>query len=148
VKKRRQQEDGFSMIEVMFSVASLAVASLGVLGVLTFGAMAGDSAGDFSEATQLGREIIENIRVDRFSLNPFDPPEGLVNASPSERTDLHAAPLDSPIMGIPTNSKFKRNIQITQVEPDRMAKIQVRIYWTRQAKERSVESVAFARSGL
>lgn len=146
--RKKDSKRGFSMIEVMFSVASLAVASLGVLGVLTFGAVAGDSAGDFSQATQLGREIVENIRVDRLNLDPFDPPAGLVDADLTARTDLNAAPFDPAYMGLPADSRFKRNIQITEIDPDRLAKIEVRVYWVRNGKERHVETSAFARSGI
>ena len=135
---------GFTMIEVVFSVAALAVASLGVLGVLTFGALAGDSASDFSTSTQLGRQFIENIRADRFSLDPFDPPAGLVDSGDT-RTDIDASPFTNLIS---PDDRFKRNIQITEIDPDRLVQISVRIFWTRNGKERSVETTALARSGL
>lgn len=146
-KSKNRNKSGFTLVEVMFSIGALAVASLGVLSVLTYGTMAGDSAGNFSEATQLGREIIENIRVDRYSFNPFAPPTGLVNATPTERVDLTAAPFNTATVSLPQNSRFKRNIQITEVEPDRLAKIQVKVFWEQQGREKFVETVAYARSG-
>lgn len=147
--RKKSKRAGFTLLEVMFSVASLAVASLGVLSVLTFGHIAGDSAGTYSEGTQLSREIIENIRVDRFNFDPFNPPNGLVNTDLTQRTDLKAAPFDNPLVSLEDNPRFKRNIQITEIEPDRFARIQVRVYWTsQQGKEKYVETVAFARSGL
>ena len=146
---KKRKKGGFTLIEVMFSVASLAVASLGVLSVLTFGHVAGDSAGTYSEGTQLSREIIENIRVDKLNFDPFNPPAGLISADLSQRTNLDAAPFDAPGVSLPSNERFKRNIQITEIEPDRFARVQVRVYWnSQQGKEKYVETVAFVRSGL
>lgn len=150
----RRSRGGFTLIEVMFSVASLAVASLGVLSVLTFGALAGDRAGEFSQATQLGREIVENIRVDRFNYDPFKPlaqlqASGLVNASLNDRSELTAPPFDNPsLSSLPDDPRFKRNIQITQPDVGSLARIQVRVYFQgSKGKEQFVETVAYARSG-
>ena len=139
---------GFTLIEVMFSVAALSIASLGVMSVLTYGAVAGDTAGTFSQATQLGREVVENIRVDRFGFDPFNPPAGLVDADLNARTALKAAPFDSALVSLPDDPRFKRNIQITEIEADRFAKISVRIYWEQNGNEKYVETIAYARSGL
>lgn len=139
---------GFTLVEVMFSVASLSIASLGVMSVITFGAVAGDTAGTYSEATQLGREVIENIRIDRFGFDPFNPPAGLEDTNLSARTDLRAAPFDGANVSLPNDARFKRNIQIEEIDPDRFAKISVRVYWIQNGKEKSVETIAYARSGL
>ena len=153
-RNRKKVSGGFSMVEMMFSVASLAVASLGVLSVLTFGSMSGDAAGTFSEATQMSREVIENIRVDRFTFDPFNPPAGLVDTDLNARTELTAPPFDSTAVSLPANTRFKRNIQITEVEADRLARITVRIYWEQQTsakagiQEKFVETSAYVRSGL
>ena len=148
MKPQKKPKSGFTMIEVMFSVGALAIASLGVLSVLTYGSVAADTASTFSQATQLGREIIENIRVDRFNFDPFNPPTGLSDTSLAQRTDLKAAPFDTNVVSLPEDSRFKRNIQITEVEADRLARIQVRVYWDQQGKEKYVQTVAFARSGV
>lgn len=146
--RRRSKNIGFTLVEVMFSVAVLSIAALGVMGVLTYGAVAGDTAGNFSVATQLGRELIENIRVDRFSMDPFNPPTGLVNASPTERTALNAPPMDAITASLPDEPRFTRNITITELEADRLARITVRVYWFQQNREKFVETSALARSGL
>lgn len=147
MRKIRKSRRGFTLVEVMFSVAVLAIASLGVMGVLTYSAVAGDTAGNFSEATQLGRELIENIRVDRLNLDPFNPPAGLVSQSPSDRTPLNAAPLDGISVSVPDLPRFTRNITITEVEVDRLARIDIRIFWIQQGKEKVVTTSALARSG-
>ena len=61
MRKLKRVIFGFTLIEVMFSVAALSIASLGVMSVLTYGAVAGDTAGTFSQATQLGREVVETL---------------------------------------------------------------------------------------
>lgn len=148
MRRTRKKHSGFTLVEVMFSIAVLSIAALGVMGVLTYGAVAGDTAGNFSVATQLGRELIENIRVDRFNLDPFNPPSGLVDASPTARTPLNAPPLDAITASLPDEPRFTRNIAITEVEADRLAQITVRVYWFQQSREKFVETSALARSGL
>lgn len=149
------------MVEVLIAVGVLSVASLGVMGVLTFGLMAGDTAGNFSSATQLGREVIEIIRIDgNIRLFPLSSaPAGLIDASPSTRTPLTAPPLDKvyyglvddpntpAIEGIPNVERFTRNIQVTAID-QRFNRIQVRIYWIQGGTEKWVETVAFQRSGV
>ena len=148
MKQKKRTRSGFTMIEVLFSVGALAVASLGVLSVLTYGAVSADTASTYSEASQLGREIVENIRVDRFNFDPFNPPNGLENADLSQRSELRSAPFDTNTVSLPDNTRFRRNIQITEVESGRLAKIQVRVYWEQQGKEKYVQTVAYARSGV
>jgi len=135
----------------MISLAVLSVASLGVMGSLTFGAAASESAGYFSQATQIGREYVENMRVDRLYADPFNPPAGLVDADTTARTPLKDPPFDQAQMSVntfddTTAEKFRRNIQITEINPGELARIQVRIYWTVKGRERYVETVAFARN--
>lgn len=159
---RQIVQKGFTMVEVLIAVGVLSIASLGVMGVLTFGLVAGDTAGNFSAATQLGREILEIIRIDRGNFDlfpPSDAPAGLINGSSSDRTPLAAAPFNDPVYGIVDNpatpaiegisnvERFKRNIQVTAVD-ERLNRIQVRIFWIQNGVEKSVETVAFQRSGV
>jgi len=148
------------MVEVLIAVAVLSIASLGVMGVLTYGVVAGDSAGDFSTATQYGRELVENIRVDSINLSPFDAPAGLGNGSDSERVALNAPPFDQPLMNVPDDARFRRNIQIVAwpgggaVTPNTpLVRIRVRVFWdspdqqqTSRKGERMAETVAFLRN--
>lgn len=149
------------MVEVLVAVAVLSIASLGVMGVLTYGLMAGDSAGNFSTATQLGRELIEIVRTDRshFPLFPLSSaPAGLIDGSLEARTPLAAAPFNDPVYGIVDDpstprregianvERFTRNIQVTAID-QRFNRIQVRIFWIQNGTEKMVETVAFQRSG-
>ena len=134
----------------MFSIGILSIASLGVISVLTYGLMTGDTAGNFSTATQLGREVIEVIRTDQQNLDIFPPtgaPAGLIDASVSTtpRQLINAAPLDDPdLYALPTDERFSRNIQVTAVNAN-FVRIQVRIYWIQNGVEKMVETVAFMR---
>lgn len=146
------------MVEVLVSVAVLSIASLGVMGVLTYGIVAGDSAGDFSTATQYGRELVENIRVDNINLSPFQAPAGLRNTSDTERVALNAPPFDQPLMNVPADPRFRRNIEIvawpgagavTANTP--LVRIRARVYWdsdstVARSGERMAETVAFLRN--
>lgn len=148
------------MVEVLVSVAVLSIASLGVMSVLTYGVVAGESAGEFSTATQYGRELIENIRVDSINLNPFTPPSGLVNTDESERVALNAAPFNNPLMDIPNDESYRRNIQIVAwpgggaVTGDTpLVRIRVRVFWGSPGNqaasrdgERMSETIAFLRN--
>lgn len=137
----------------MFSVGILAIACIGVISVLTYGLLTGDSVGNFSTATQLSREVIEAIRADQVSLGIFDQTmkaelvDASVNAASfSARPLVNAKPLDDPLYGLPTNNRFRRNIQIQQMgTPTTMVRIQVRIYWEQNNTLKWVESVAFKR---
>lgn len=102
----------------MFCVPSVAIAALGLVSVLSFGVVAQDSAGDFSTATHLGREI-EDLKA-----------SGLVDETASVRTPLNAAPFDQPLLTpLPDDHRFTRNIQTTTMIPERLAHIQVRIFY-------------------
>lgn len=137
----------------MYSVGILSIACLGVISVLTFGMLTGDAAGNFSTATQLGREIIEIIRTDRINIPIFPVssiPAGLTDTalSTTPRKAINAPPLDNPVYGLPSDGRFTRNIQITPVTANRFNRVQVRIYWIQNGTEKMVETVAFQRSGL
>lgn len=151
----RRKRRGVTLAELLFSVPILAIASLGVLSVLTFGAVAGDTAGEFSQATQYGREVVEYVRADRYNLNPLDDVSeltaaGLIDSSPDARTAVNAPPLDDPtLFDLPDDPRFKRNIQIEHLVPNRLAKVQVRIYYCGQkGQEKYVETVAFSREAF
>ncbi|HIB65905.1 MAG TPA: hypothetical protein EYO33_12545 [Phycisphaerales bacterium] len=152
---RRADRSGYSLLELMFSIPSVAFAAIGVMSVLSYGTVAGDTAGDFSTASQLGREIVENIRADRFNNNPLRPLAelqaiGLVDSSTSIRTAIDAPPLDATnFSNLPSDDRFKRNIQIEHTIPGRLAKIQVRVYYQgSKGKEKYVETVALAREAF
>lgn len=152
---KRTNFRGFSLLELLISLPSLAIAALGVLSVITFGTVAGDTAGEFTQATQLGRELTEHIRSDRFRFDPFSPQaeleqSGLVDADLSLRQNIFAPPFDDlPIAAATEEARFKRNVQITPVEPNRLARIQVRVYYHgRKGQEKYVETVALVRENL
>ncbi len=56
-------------------------------------------------------------------------------------------PATPAIEGISNVERFKRNIQVTAVD-ERLNRIQVRIFWIQNGVEKSVETVAFQRSGV
>ena len=146
----------------MIAVAVLSIACLGVMGVLTYGVMAGSSAGDVTTATQYSREIIEHIRIGGVDVFDAGGPEaGLLSVDDSERTALDAAPLDADQYGaleLPADSRFTRNIQIlswpdggTTVDDETdMVRVRVRLYWGGNGQnavdgERMTETIALLR---
>ena len=143
-RKKISRNRGYSLIELLLTVPILAVASLGVLSVLTYGAVAADTAGEFSQATQYGREIVEYVRADRFNMNPLGDLEalaasGLINGTTDERAAVD----------LPDDDRFQRNIQITHLVPKRLARIQVRVFYRgSKGQEKFVETVAYAREAF
>lgn len=159
---KRKRRHGFTLIEVMYSVGLLSIALLGVIATITYGMMTADMAGNFSAAAHLGQEVVEIIRTDRTNLPTFGlPPNtnrtpvqvaptglidiGGINVTP--RQAVSAVPLNRPEYGLPSDGRFSRNIQITPVTLGRFNRIQVRIYWTQNGKEKMVETIAYQRSG-
>ncbi len=157
------------MVEVLYSVAILSIALLGVMSAITYGLTAADSAGNFSTASRLGREIVEVIRTNPISLPLFGPPPsnalpasvapaglidtGGVNQMPRRR--LADAPLNNPVFGLnlaPDGGQLDRtshrNIQVVAVRPGFLNRVHVRVYWEQNGKEKFVETVAYLRNTL
>lgn len=134
-------------MEVLFSVVILSIAAMGVMGVLTFGVVAGDTAGNISTANQIGREMIENIRVNeafRTTSPQYNP--DFFNDAETDRVALNAAPFDAENeYTVFNNPRFSRNIQITAIPEQGLDRIQIRIFWEQNGAEKTSETIAFQR---
>ncbi len=156
-------------MEVMFSIGILSIASLGVMSVLTYGMMTADTAGDFSTANQLSREISEVIKTNRTTLlfgsaNPASPTPAAGLAGNTKVA--YNAPLNTatPIitMAAPENAAFTRTVSVSYPAQN-FAKVQVRVFWFEKGDsldtdlgggtgavekvEKNVETIFFVRSG-
>ncbi len=138
---------GFSLAEILVAIFVVTIAALGLISVLIYGTRANGQAQKMALATHLCREIVAAIRNNELAWPPGALDANLVD-SPSDRRDLDAPPLDG--MGLPVYQDMKRNVLIEQdLSPtgsdhrDKLARITVRVFWTHEDQERSVEMTAF-----
>jgi len=139
----RRRAQGFSLIEVLIVIIVVALALLGTIASMTFGLKSSKQAERLSEATNYARESIGLVRDQGLAwATPLD---AALNDSESTRRDLNAAPLTA----MPAGTNMKRNIQVLQGtgpgELANVARVRVRVYWTIDGHEKSVELVAFQR---
>ncbi len=134
-------------MEVLFAVVILSIATMGVMGVLTFGIVSADTAGNISTATQLSREMVENIRVNeeyRSTNEHF--PEEFFSDEETDRVALNDPPFDNDNQySVFNDPRFTRNIQIARVPGENMDRIRVRVFWEQNGTEKTAETVAFQR---
>lgn len=148
-------QQGLSLVEVLIAVVTLSVAMLGVMGALSYGVLATDYAGAYTEANQYGRELVEAIRVNQIAFD--DPDTGtddalrlkIFNTDGVPRPALDSAPFDGSDVLYPNLSpsaagRFRRNIQVTMIDP-KLARIEAHVYWDANGEEKNVEFVAFSR---
>jgi len=66
----RERENGFTLIEVMISLAIFAIGILGISGMQLMGLRGNVYTDQYSTATRLGMEMFE--RVNNYALNPLN----------------------------------------------------------------------------
>ena len=122
---------GFSLSEVLISIAVISIGMLGLMSAMLFGTKASSHAQRSSQAANYAREIIEFIRMRDWAASP---PTGLVDVSDATRKALGAAPLNGSTgatFTIPADANYTRNIQITPVAGlTDLYRIQVRVFFT------------------
>lgn len=131
-----------TLVEVLVAVGVLSVGILGLISTFIYGTQATKHGVLMSEANNHARQLVAQIRINNF---PFSttPVTGLVDASPSDRTPLAAAPFQSGGGAEVTGgTDFTRNISISYNADNDLATITVRVYWFERGSERNVELIA------
>lgn len=141
---------GFTLVEVMVSIALLAIALLGVMGSIAYGTRNSSSGAELSEASHLARSILSYVQEATL----FDSVEtdlewptngsGLADDETTFR-QLDDAPLGGDLFEPIQLERYRRRIQSRRVMDDpqnyryNLALVKVSIFWTAKERERNVQ---------
>lgn len=138
------------MVEVLISLAVLAIALLGVMSSIAYGTRHSRSGEELTEAVQLARQILVSLQetsaLDTTDIGKpwFDENSGLRDAA-GVRRELDAAPLGGMAVPAPQLSRYKRRLVTerlsTEAQDHRygLARVQVEIFWESKVGERRLE---------
>lgn len=137
----------YTLIEVMISIAVIAIALLGTMAALTYGIRGMTVSGKNTVALNHARQIIEMIRVKNLAWQPNAPPlnSSNLNDSSSARVALEAPPFSA---DFPAGSGFTRNISIQRVSLSsadyryNIMQAIVTVYWWDHEAERKVVQIS------
>jgi prepilin-type N-terminal cleavage/methylation domain-containing protein len=87
--QRLRREDGFSLIEVLFAMAILAIVALGVAGMFSHAMVVNASGYDYAQLASQARFVLEEVRARPFTDVTLAPTTGItwipLNATYSNR---------------------------------------------------------------
>jgi Tfp pilus assembly protein PilV len=118
LKTRPVSQFGMALMEVMLAVAILSVAILGTLGAVSYGARGGQHGSNVADATNYARTLLDLCDQEgkAYQIAAADPSAARdssgYNDSDTTTRELNAPPFNSLSYGLPTGTRFKRNIQI------------------------------------
>lgn len=109
----KRSHAGMSLMEVLMSLAILAVAILGVLSAVAYGTRAGAYGQRVTEATNYARQISEIIRSEKLAWKNAGAPDAqLKNGQQSPQVPLNDGPS---FADLPGNTGYWRVINCSQV---------------------------------
>ncbi|MCA9777383.1 MAG: type II secretion system protein [Candidatus Eremiobacteraeota bacterium] len=140
----------FTLVEVIVSIALIAIALLGVMGSIAYGTRHSGSGEELTEATHIARSYLSYIQ-EATLIDTIEPNTGewLTEASGINDPDEGLRPLDDPPFGGleftgPQISRYRRRIRSQRVSEDNsdhrygLARVQVTIFWESKQGERNV----------
>ena len=143
---------GFTLMEVLISIALIAIALFGVMGAIAYGTKHSGSGAELTEASHLARSILSYLQetkaLDTVELNPYEPwptrNSGLAD-EPSVFRQLDEAPLGGLSFQTAQLERFRRRIESQRVTDDplnyrhNLARVRVSVFWSSKQGERNVE---------
>ena len=140
----------FTLIEVLVSLALIAIAVLGVMGSIAYGTKHSRSGEQLSEASHLGRSILTYIQettiLDTVQLSePWPTEDSGLNDNESTFRQLDEVPLGAMRFEPQHLETFRRRIQSQRVNEDpqnyryKLGRVKVSIFWSSKQGERSVD---------
>lgn len=124
----RNDQKGFSLLELVIAIAVLAVGLVGVLQVFPVGLRASQRAGMLTKAAFLAQNKIEDVKLTGFDALREEPPR-------------------IPLSGRDGDFEWKLTIEKPELEgiknPDNIRKIILTISWPERTKTRSKEFVTY-----
>src|SRR3989344_8723023 len=109
LKKNVERNKGFSLIEILISIAVAAVVLPAVIILLGFSTFTTSQGETYTKAYTIAQKEIENI----YSIKA------------SDWSDPY---LDEGIKSLPTEGIFNKTLTVTDIDPDRQ-KIEIRVFW-------------------
>lgn len=149
-KRGRHKKTAFTLVEVLISIALIAIALLGVMGSIAYGTRHSRSGEELTEAVQQARKILVGIQessaLDITDIGePWLTEDSGLNDKPGVRRELDAAPLGGVSYDLPQLERYKRRIVTTRVSNDpldhryRLARVSVEIFWESKQGNRRLE---------
>lgn len=137
-------------MEVLISIALLAIALFGVLGSIAYGTRHSSSGEELTEATQIARQLLvaiqETTAIDNTDVGePWLKPEGGLNDALGIRRPLDAAPLGFATFSSTQLGRYSRRIVATRASEQaadhryRLARVRVEIFWESKHGERQLQ---------
>ncbi len=123
---RCKNQSGMTLVEVLVSVALIAIVAVPLLQLFTASALSGNSGRYVSIATSVGRATLEEVRAGAYHVNK-KLINGVYNPSP-----------------LPTHPDFTRQITISNDPNDSdpnsgVRKVVAKVSWTKGSKTDSIE---------
>lgn len=140
---------GFTLVEVIVSIMLIAIAMLGVMGSIAYGARHSGSGEELTEATHIARSYLSYIQ-DATILDSVEPTEEWLSEESGLNDPVEGLrPLDDqPFGGLDFTpqqiERYRRRIRCQRVSDERadhrynLARVQVTIFWDSKQGERSV----------
>lgn len=142
-----------TLVEVLIGVVVLSIATLGVMGSLTYGVVSNEYAGTYSEANQMAREIVEGVRAEQIAFVEDDEPALYNSVFDPTKKPIESAPFDGSYLTLPDLrvgdrvQRFDRVVRVTELD-DQLSQIEATVYWEMKNVEKSVTVVALSRDYL
>lgn len=137
---RRSRRPAFTLMEVLVSIALLAIALFGVLGSIAYGTRHSATGEELTEASHIARQLLvamqETTAIDRTDITErwLKPNSGLNDAGDVRRT-LDAAPLGGVTFTTTQLGRYTRRIVTTRTSEQPsdhrygLANVTVEIFW-------------------
>ncbi|MBS2036915.1 prepilin-type N-terminal cleavage/methylation domain-containing protein [bacterium] len=148
---QRKGRLGFSILEVLISIAILAVAALGTSAAVHYGLRSQAHGKVVSEAQAYADRLMVSMLEQNLAFSSTSLPASSsgINDPASARVALNAAPFNNASYGLPANSRFTRNISVINCRQasesggqygwkDDIRQVTVKVYWKENSREGSV----------
>lgn len=148
--RRQTQARGFTLVEVLVSLAVIAIALFGVMGSIAYGTRHARSGEELGEAVQLARQVLVYIQESSVldTVEPTEPwfsEDSGLNDATTVRRELDAAPLGGLAIPLVQLERYQRRVVATRLSDNPsdhrygLARVTVEIFWESKQGWRRLE---------